>query len=222
MAQRRTAELLVVAVMLLATGCTPKTGPVGGVEPQTPTPSGSIGERSAVASGTHEVPAVPPQRVAELIGDLKNATSSYDRYGVLEKLIGVGGDAVHPMVAALNDDDPVIRAFLIWGLGEIGDRRAVPALVERLSDKDIFRYHSEKDPAVVPLPDSPNFVAASAAVALGNIGDAAALGPLGHELSIAKTYNEQVVVPNSDPEKVLAYDAYEKELEGALGRLGAR
>ncbi len=84
-----------------------------------------------------------------------------------ETLIGAGDKAIEPLMAALEDDDPVtaehaagalgnlktaraVEALMaalerkgfpiyvgVWALGEIGDERAIPVLVRHLGHKDL-------------------------------------------------------------------------------------
>jgi HEAT repeat protein len=48
----------------------------------------------------------------------------------------IGKPAVEPLVAALADDNPAVRAAAAETLGSIGDRRAVEPLVLALKDED--------------------------------------------------------------------------------------
>ncbi len=116
----------------------------------------------------------------------------------LSQLINVGEAKKYPNL--VNDvarvyqdaknDDPRIRQYLSMVLGNLGDRRATPLLVEALKDPGIDtriyaalalgRLH---DPAAVPpllqqLAGSDNDVRKAAAYALGEIGDRRAVEPL--------------------------------------------
>ncbi len=65
--------------------------------------------------------------------------------------------AVAPLIAALNDDDERVRESAAGALRQIGDPRAIPALIEALNDR---------------------LIASNAALALGNIRDPAAVPAL--------------------------------------------
>jgi len=45
-------------------------------------------------------------------------------------------ESVPPLIASLNDSDPVVRRLAIGLLEELGDARAVPAIIERMLDSD--------------------------------------------------------------------------------------
>jgi hypothetical protein len=69
--------------------------------------------------------------------------------------------ALEPLLAALGDDNRDVRWAAIEALGELGDRRAVPRLVEYLKRPEAYRWGKRL-----------------AASALGAIGDPAAVEPL--------------------------------------------
>ncbi len=53
-----------------------------------------------------------------------------------DSLIGMGTEAVNPLLEALNDPDRRVRMGAIVALGEIGDKRVVPVLEQNLTDPD--------------------------------------------------------------------------------------
>lgn len=89
-----------------------------------------------------------------------------------------------------KQDDPRIRQYLSMVLGNLGDRRATPVLIETLADPSVdTRIYAAlalgrlKDPAALPpliaqLQGNENDVRKAAAYALGEIGDKRALDPL--------------------------------------------
>lgn len=116
----------------------------------------------------------------------------------LSQLINVGEAKKYPnlvdQVTAIyrqsKTDDPRIRRYLSMVLGNLGDRRATPHLLEALSDPDVeTRIYASlalgrlKDPAAVPrlmetFRSDENDVRKAAAYALGEIGDRRAVPAL--------------------------------------------
>ena len=121
----------------------------------------------------------------------------------LSQLINVGEAKKYPNL--VNDiakvytdsktDDPRIRQYLSMVLGNLGDRRATPLLVEALSDPtQETRIYAAlalgrlRDPAAVPpllkvFSSDERDVRKAAAYALGEIGDRRAADPLAAALS---------------------------------------
>lgn len=95
------------------------------------------------------------------IGFLLNLLEEHPSSRWIVEALGVIGDAraVEPLMARLEDEDPLMRKAVAKALGHIGDARAVDAIVVHLDD-------SEKQ------------VFWDAAVALGDIGDVRAIPPL--------------------------------------------
>jgi len=109
----------------------------------------------------------------------------------LSQLINVGEAKKYPNLVnqvttiyrASKNDDPRIRRYLSMVLGNLGDRRATPLLVESLSDPDVeTRIYAAlalgrlRDPNSVPrlveiFRSDENDVRKAAAYALGEIGD---------------------------------------------------
>jgi HEAT repeat protein len=83
-----------------------------------------------------------------------------------------------------------VRAEAIQALEKIGDKRAAPAVIDRLGDvEEIVRHHAAialgtlgderaVDPLIHALGDSSKYVRDKSAVALGSIGDTRAVEPL--------------------------------------------
>ena len=116
----------------------------------------------------------------------------------LSQLISIGEAKKYPdlvndvarVYGEAKNDDPRIRQYLSMVLGNLGDRRATPLLVEALKDRSpetriyaalaLGRLH---DPAAVPpllevFANDERDVRKAAAYALGEIGDRRALEPL--------------------------------------------
>src|SRR5687767_8519668 len=116
----------------------------------------------------------------------------------LSQLINVGEAKKHPnlvddvgrVFSESKNDDPRIRQYLSMVLGNLGDRRATPLLVDALSDRhpDTRIYAALalgrlRDPAAVPpliktFTTDERDVRKAAAYALGEIGDRRALPAL--------------------------------------------
>ncbi len=75
-----------------------------------------------------------------VITGLIEALSAQDNAGArnsaIEALVQIGGPAVECPACRLDTPDPEVRKFVVDILGEIKDRRAVPALIARLEDAD--------------------------------------------------------------------------------------
>lgn len=90
-----------------------------------------------------------------------------------------------PLVALVNDPDPLLRQLAVMILGERYEEQAIPALIAAMADPDSnVQFHAveavgrlraaEAVPALVPLVRSPCFFVAAAAVdVLGRIGSSA-------------------------------------------------
>ncbi len=121
----------------------------------------------------------------------------------LSQLINAGEAKKHPdlvnnvaaVYRASKDDDPRVRRYLSMVLGNLGDRRATPLLVEALGDRDvetqiyaILALGRLRDPAALPpllkaLQADERDVRKAAAYALGEMGDARAVPALAAALS---------------------------------------
>jgi hypothetical protein len=116
----------------------------------------------------------------------------------LSQLINAGQSKKYPNLSEdvarvyrdAKNDDPRIRQYLSMVLGNLGDRRATPLLIEALHDPGVdTRIYAAlalgrlRDPAATPalveqLRGSDNDVRKAAAYALGEMGDRQALEPL--------------------------------------------
>ena len=59
------------------------------------------------------------------------------RIKAAEELLKIGKPAAEPLIAALKGENPYVREFAAYTLGEIRDRRAVEPLIVILNDKNI-------------------------------------------------------------------------------------
>jgi HEAT repeat protein len=104
-------------------------------------------------------------------------------------------DKVVAVYRASKDDDPRVRRYLSMVLGNLGDRRATPVLLEATAEKDvetrifaILALGRLRDPASVPrilevFASDEHDVRKAAAYALGEIGDARATTALAAALN---------------------------------------
>ena len=97
--------------------------------------------------------------IHQLIDRLSREKNIGMRNAAVEVFIQFGKSAVDPLLFSLHRTDDDIKKLIIDTLGEIRDKRAAPALIALLSDRN-------------------ENVAASAAEALGKLGDPEALPPL--------------------------------------------
>ncbi len=131
----------------------------------------------------------------QVIAGLSRQLASHDNAGArnsaMEALVRIGAAAVDEMIAQLATPDHDVRKFVVDILGEIRDRRAVPALLARLEDADEnirvsaaealgkIRDRRAVDALLASLTRSgEGWLDYAAAEALGEIGDERALGPL--------------------------------------------
>ncbi|UGV41577.1 HEAT repeat domain-containing protein [Methanococcoides orientis] len=104
-------------------------------------------------------------RVLETIGDeravgpLIEMLGGVDGVDAATALGEIGEPAVEPLIDALGDEDPHVRAYAARALGRTGDSRAVEPVIELLNDED-------------------ENVKSNAAMALGKLDDKRAIEPL--------------------------------------------
>jgi hypothetical protein len=121
----------------------------------------------------------------------------------LSQLINMGEAKKYPNLVeqvaqvyeASKQDDPRIRRYLSMVLGNLGDRRATPLLIEALADRDpetriyaALALGRLKDPASLPhlldaFRSDERDVRKAAAYALGELGDRQAVEPLAGALA---------------------------------------
>lgn len=117
----------------------------------------------------------------DLAGDARLASA--------RELVNIGATAVEPLIGVLQDDNPTVRRYAAWALGEIKDARAAKPLVAALGDEDGFVQNSAAEalgkigePSVeslmAALEDENSTVRRRATDALRKIGDNRAVEPL--------------------------------------------
>ncbi|MFH0737252.1 MAG: HEAT repeat domain-containing protein [Candidatus Micrarchaeota archaeon] len=107
-----------------------------------------------------------------------------DLFGIpyRSKLAKLGSPAVEPLIGKLGDASEEMRVNALWVLGRIGDKRAVPAIVDRLGDQEkLVRFEAQsaigrlKEHAIAPLVEAANDKdekkREQAIAALGLLGD---------------------------------------------------
>ena len=145
------------------------------------------------------------QTIPEYLNEVRNG-GQRERWQAayqLSQLINAGEARKYPDLAdkvvavyrASKDDDPRVRRYLSMVLGNLGDRRATPVLLEALADKDVeTRIYAVlalgrlRDPVSVPpvlkvFEGDERDVRKAAAYALGEIGDPRAVPALAAALS---------------------------------------
>ncbi|MCG2795595.1 MAG: HEAT repeat domain-containing protein [Actinomycetia bacterium] len=121
--------------------------------------------------------------------DLMDYGGAYHTKEARDALVRIGEPAVEPLVPLLRDKESIVRDEAARALGEIGDPRAVEALIGALGDKDWHVRHtalkifpkigkSAVEPLIWALEDKDKMVRDLAAWALGKIGDPRAVEPL--------------------------------------------
>jgi HEAT repeat protein len=133
---------------------------------------------------------------AKALGEMKDAraveplimTLKDEKCGSMaaNALVKIGKPSVSPLIAALKDDDPIVRRNATKALGEIKDAGAVEPLINSLKDSDlIVRRNAAKalgeikdmravEPLIVSLKDDSAVVRRNAAESLGEIKDSRA------------------------------------------------
>lgn len=149
--------------------------------------SGSDEEREAAVQ---ELSCQGDAFIEPLAALLTGAQDATARWWAARALAEIGGQAaVAPLVQALEDADPDVRACAALALGHIRAGSAAPALVAKLADDSAFVAGIAADalsmigpPAVEALMASLQAPQASARVlavrAMGRIGDEQAVEPL--------------------------------------------
>ncbi|KQC04169.1 MAG: hypothetical protein APR53_03740 [Methanoculleus sp. SDB] len=127
--------------------------------------------------------------VSELIENLREERDRPTRKAAEEALVRKGKSAVYSLIGALNDNDWRVREGCVRALGQIGDERAVPHLIQLFRDKKtrvqlwatdalILIGKNAVEPLTTALQDTDRRVRMGAIVALGEIQDARAVAAL--------------------------------------------
>ncbi len=89
--------------------------------------------KSILARGLDRAPLSQRQLVGVTLGALSFAMplASVDVWGVMQ-----GASAVEQRIDELQDEDPLVRRYAAWALGELESGEGVGPLIERLSDGD--------------------------------------------------------------------------------------
>lgn len=128
-------------------------------------------------------------------GKLFSWGSTTPGWEAAQALARIGQPAAEPLIDALATEDADVRQYASWALGEIGDARAVGALVSMLMDKSpVVRKRTAKalgkigdsratEPLIPLLTDDNADVRGEAARALGKFADRRAVEPLISALS---------------------------------------
>lgn len=135
--------------------------------------------------------AADPDVLVRAVGDHADAIR---RNAAMEALVRGGRRSVPALVRALDDRDPEVVMFAAGLLGRTRDREAIPHLLRLLSYEDVNIVQAAVESlgylrataAVAPLVDlleRDPWVRLGAIHALGEIGDARAVDPLGSALS---------------------------------------
>lgn len=118
----------------------------------------------------------------------------------IEILEQIGSAALDLLLPLLTHPDPNLRKFIVDTLNKLGDRRAIPALRERLCDEEPNVRGSaaealgamravEAVPAMLGMLQDEEWVVFSVVEALGTLGDPSTVGPL---LGLMRTGSEAI------------------------------
>ncbi len=145
--------------------------------------------------------------------DLKRGKDSDERYDALREIFEYGNDAAGPLIVALEDKDPYVRGFAAFGLGKVGDEKAVASLIQHLQDEEIFDFGTVSQPL---------YVAQSVAEALGELKAQSAVPHLQRALSKARSELKLTKERHDEithPAKYVATSHFVEGLVGALNKL---
>jgi hypothetical protein len=129
-------------------------------------------------------------RVKKLAEELKQTGDWRRRSRIADALADIGGPAVDPLIALLEDPNPETRREAARALGQVGPPQAVGPLLAKLSDGEVnvrfaviealgrIRSGEAIGPLVTILESGVKDVSRLAAVALGRIGSESAVEPL--------------------------------------------
>jgi HEAT repeat protein len=159
----------------------------------------------ATAPAQTSTDAATQAKIEELIGQLVVDKSNFTRRKHAKALADIGQPAVQPLIEVLQHESSFIAAAAAYGLGLIGDPKAVDPLVEglgRMHDPYVRQAAAEAlgaigdkravKPLTKALEDLDVTTCMNAAYALGQIGDSQAVQPLmdkmGHEERFVRRY----------------------------------
>jgi beta-lactamase regulating signal transducer with metallopeptidase domain len=142
---------------------------------------------SILARGLDRAPISQRQLVSASLTALAVAfpLASIEIWGAVQE-----GDAVAMRVQQLQDDDPIVRRYAAWALGELENTRGVRPLIERLEDADAdvrlvaawalgeIKDYMAIQPLIERLEDEDPLVREIAALSLGEIEHPAAVTAL--------------------------------------------
>lgn len=120
-----------------------------------------------------------------------DSDNNYDKYRKLAiwSLIEIGTPSTIPLLQLLKDKNPQVRQYAAYGLGEVQDIRAIPSLIEALSEEDelprrdisaaLVKMGISAVPALLPCLNTNDMDLQGCLIwILGEIGDKKATQPL--------------------------------------------
>jgi hypothetical protein len=146
--------------------------------------------KSILARGLNRAPLSKRQLLHATVGAMSVAfpLSSVDLWGVLQEELA--DDGVELRVRQLQDNDPEVRRYAAWALGELESDRVVDPLIEALGDRNAdvrlvsawalgeIKHNDGVEPLIESLDDRDPFVREMAVLALGEIGSTRAIDPM--------------------------------------------
>ncbi|UCC71514.1 MAG: HEAT repeat domain-containing protein [Gemmatimonadota bacterium] len=163
--------------------------------------------RSILARGLNRTPVTPRRMVSTGLAALTLVMplASLEVWGVDFLDAVQGNDAVARRIRELRDDDPLVRRYAAWALGELEDHRGVAPLIDALEDdnadvrlvagwglgeiKDLMAIY----PLIERLEDGDPLVREMATLALGEIEHPSAVEPLIEALGRHPELREPVI-----------------------------
>jgi HEAT repeat protein len=151
---------------------------------------------SSNSANRSSIDASTANRVSELIDLLIRIKDKRDEENLqrlmlaTKELSGIGKKGVEPLLEALDDKRPWVRAIAAWALGEIADKRAVKPLLKALRDQNenvrmkagmalvAIGDDSIFEPMLASLKDKHPEVRGAACLALAEIRHESSVGPL--------------------------------------------
>jgi|GEM_PF-3316416 len=138
-----------------------------------------------------------PRAIDVLIRHLYNRREHFHatRHAAAKALAQLGEIAFEPLLSAIYENDWYVSSQAAYGLGQLGDPRAVEPLITILEDKSVEAVGMVAEnlgllgdiravePLILSLHDEKSYVRRGAALGLGHLGDARAIVPLTNVLS---------------------------------------